>query len=231
MRTLLAISPHLDDAIFSAGALLWTLRQRGWRVVVATVFTGNVEQPSDFALACQLDKGLPADVDYMALRRQEDRLACATLDAEPLHLPLLEAPHRGYVNAAALFGPVQPTDQVEGQVRAALTAVIVNTRPDVVIAPSAIGSHVDHVIVRHAVEVIAVSSRLWLWEDWPYVERSEPSDRLGSRNLPLSTEACLAKARACKCYVTQLGFQFGGAEALAARLNLQTNEWYKPAYF
>ena len=231
MRTLLAISPHLDDAIFSAGALLWTLRQRGWRVVVATVFTGNVEQPSDFALACQLDKGLPADVDYMALRRQEDRLACATLDAEPLHLPLLEAPHRGYGNAAALFGPVQPTDQVEGQVRAALTAVIANTRPDVVIAPSAIGSHVDHVIVRHAVEATARPRRLWLWEDWPYVDRSGSIDHRSARYLQFSAQASIVKVRACACYVSQLGFQFGGAEALAARLHLQTNEWYKPAYF
>ena len=72
MTTLLALSPHLDDAVFSAGATLFRAARRGWRVVVATIFTGNVAQPTGFALACQLDKGLAADVDYMALRRAED---------------------------------------------------------------------------------------------------------------------------------------------------------------
>ena len=229
MKTLLAISPHLDDAIFSAGALLWSLRQRGWRIVVTTVFTGNVEQPRGFALACQLDKGLSADVDYMALRRQEDRQACATLDAEPLHLPLLEAPHRGYANAAALFDPVLPNDDVEVPVRAALTTVLAATRPDVVLAPSAIGSHVDHVIVRHAVEAIVRPRRLWLWEDWPYVDRSGSIDRCGVRHLQVPAETHLVKLRACACYVSQLGFQFGGAEALAAQMDRQKREWYQRA--
>lgn len=229
MKTLLAISPHLDDAIFSAGALLWLLRQRGWRIVVTTVFTGNVERPSGFALSCQLDKGLSADVDYMALRRQEDRQACATLDAEPLHLPLLEAPHRGYANAAALFDPILPNDDVEGPVRAALTTVLAATHPDVVLAPSAIGSHVDHVIVRHAVEAIVRPRRLWFWEDWPYVDRSGSIDRRGARYLQFSAEASMVKGRACAYYVSQLGFQFGGAEALAAKLNGQKREWYQRA--
>ena len=229
MKTLLAISPHLDDAIFSAGGLLWSFRRRGWRVVVATVFTGNVKRPSGFALACQLDKNLPANVDYMALRRLEDRQACATLDAEPLHLPLLEAPHRGYPNAAALFNVVLPNDQVEGQVRAALTTVLAATRPDVVLAPSAIGSHVDHVIVRSAVEAIAGTRRLWFWEDWPYIDRIGSIDRCGAHYLLLSADACMAKVRACGCYVTQLGFQFGDPQALAAHLHGQKREWFRRA--
>ena len=229
MRTLLAISPHLDDAVFSAGALLWTLRKRGWRVVVATVFTGNAARPSGFALACQLDKGLSADIDYMALRRQEDRQACAALDVEPVHLPLLEAPHRGYANAAALFDLVLPDDRVEAQVCAALTAVLAVMRPDVVLTPSAIGNHVDHVIVRRAAEATADPRRLWLWEDWPYVDRSNSIDRFGSRGLQLSPEARTAKTRACALYASQLGFQFGGAGALAAQINGQEREWYRRA--
>ena len=68
-RTALALSPHLDDAAFSAGGTLHALARAGWRVVVATVFTRSVPDPQGFALACQLDKGLDASVDYMALRR------------------------------------------------------------------------------------------------------------------------------------------------------------------
>ena len=224
LRTVLAISPHLDDAIFSAGALLWTLRQRGWRVVIATVFTGNVERPSGFALACQLDKGLSPEVDYMALRRKEDLLACAAVGAEARHLSLLEAPHRGYTDAAALFDEVLPGDTIEGQVRTELGAVFADIQPDVVLAPLAIGGHVDHVIVRQAVEANGTLRRLWLWEDWPYVDRSGSPDRAMARRLRFSPEARAAKTRACACYVSQLGFQFGSADALHARLSNQNEE-------
>ena len=77
----LFLSPHLDDAVFSAGGLIHALTRGGWEVTVATVFTRSVPDPKGFALACQLDKGLPADLDYMAVRRGEDRLACARLGA------------------------------------------------------------------------------------------------------------------------------------------------------
>jgi hypothetical protein len=45
----------------------------GWEVTVATAFTRSVPDPQGFALACQLDKGLPPEVDYMALRRRRMR--------------------------------------------------------------------------------------------------------------------------------------------------------------
>ena len=80
--TVLAISPHLDDAAFSAGGLLATLA-RAHRVVVATVFTQSVPAPTGFALRCQTDKGLAPEEDYLALRRAEDAAACAALGAEP----------------------------------------------------------------------------------------------------------------------------------------------------
>ncbi len=104
MPTALALSPHLDDAAFSAGGLLATLAEAGWRVVMATLFTQSVPAPEGFALACQLDKGLGPEVDYMALRRGEDDRAARALGiAPPLHLPFREAPHRGYGSAPELF--------------------------------------------------------------------------------------------------------------------------------
>jgi hypothetical protein len=92
----LALSPHLDDAAFSCGGTLARLAEAGWRVVVATLFTRSVPDPTGFALACQLDKGLGPEVDYMALRRAEDRDAMRALGAEARWLDLPEAPHRRY---------------------------------------------------------------------------------------------------------------------------------------
>ena len=100
----LFLSPHLDDVAFSCGGTLTRLIAEGWQVRLCTVFTASVPDPQGFALACQMDKGLAADVDYMALRRAEDdefaRLA-GVLDS--IHLTYREAPHRGYSDAPDLF--------------------------------------------------------------------------------------------------------------------------------
>ena len=150
MKTALAISPHLDDAVFSAGGLLARLASDGWRVFVATVFTASVPNPEGFALACQLDKGLAADLDYMALRRAEDAAACAIIGAEPRWLPFCEAPHRGYETAAALFAGLHASDEIVAQIAPAISDLLARTQPARLFAPQAVGAHVDHVAVVDA---------------------------------------------------------------------------------
>lgn len=210
------MSPHLDDAVFSAGASLAGLADAGHDVVVLTCFTASVPAPTGFALACQTDKGLPPDVDYMALRRAEDRAATAVLGATPVHLPLREAPHRGYDSAPALFAGVRPDDVAWQDVLAAL-------RPydaDLWLAPQGLGGHVDHLQVVRAVAGLG-GPTLW-WRDAPYVLRvpgAAPSPDLPSGLsevvLPGPRER---RADACACYVTQLGFQFGGEVGMRAAL-------------
>ena len=113
MKTALFISPHLDDAAFSCGATLARLAANGWRTILCTVFTKSVPRPEGFALACQLDKGLPPGADYMKLRRAEDYRAAKILNAgEVLHLNFAEAPHRGYGSAAELFAGIRGGDDV-----------------------------------------------------------------------------------------------------------------------
>jgi LmbE family N-acetylglucosaminyl deacetylase len=218
----LAVSPHLDDAVFSVGATLAALADAGHEVTVLTCFTGSVHAPTGFALACQTDKGLPPDVDYMALRRDEDRAATGVLGAAPLHLPLLEAPHRGYDSPPALFAGVRADDLVWQDVVAAL-------RPheaDLWLAPQGLGAHVDHLQVVHAVAVLRRPT-LW-WRDAPYALRSPgaaPSPALpaGLREVALPEDRD-RRATACARYVTQLGFQFGGEAGMRAALQ----DWPEP---
>ena len=134
--TVLALSPHLDDAAFSAGGTLARLARAGHAVTVATVFTESVSRPAGFALRCQTDKGLAPDADYMAIRRAEDLAACARLGAEALHLDLPEAPHRGYDSPEALFAGVHSADRhtwrdVLTALRALVSARAARARPDV----------------------------------------------------------------------------------------------------
>ena len=213
----LAVSPHLDDAVFSAGGLIASMTDAGWDVTVLTVFTGSVARPTGFALACQLDKGLGEDVDYMALRRAEDAAACAVLGARPAWLAFREAPHRGYGSAAALFGPALDDDAVEVSVAAALGG----WEADLLMAPQAIGGHVDHVAVMRALRRVRRAATLW-WRDFPYVAREGAAAPFAAAMAALEERTVAVemerKEAACAAYRSQIGFQFGGAAGLAARL-------------
>ena len=213
---MLAVSPHLDDAAFSVGGTLAALADAGHEVTVVTCFTASVPDPAGFALACQLDKGLPADVDYLALRRAEDAAAMAVLGARPVYLGLPEAPHRGYTSAADLFAGVHPGDDVERS----LTAALDGYDADLWMAPQALGGHVDH---RQVLRAVAPLDRpvLW-WRDSPYVLR-DPLAVAGPELPDGLAEVCLPqdldrRADACACYPTQLGFQFGGVEEMRTAL-------------
>jgi LmbE family N-acetylglucosaminyl deacetylase len=226
----LALSPHLDDAAFSCGGTLARLAQAGWRVVVATAFTRSVPQPQGFALTCQTDKGLGPEVDYMALRRQEDRAAMGLLGAEPRWLDLPEAPHRGYESATALFGGIHGGDGVDVPVAAAIDGLLQELSPALLLGPQAVGGHVDHLVLIHALDCLAVGIPTLWWRDFPYVARLGAPEPLLARfqSLPEWTldVASVADRRhaACAAYVSQLGYQFGGVAGLSLQFQ-QARYW------
>ena len=221
-RTALFLSPHLDDVVFSCGGLAAVLHDRGWRTVLATAFTATVTPVTGFALACQLDKGLPAEVDYMALRRAEDYAAAAILGfTETRHLGLQEAPHRGYDSARALFAGVREDDAVAPALAAGLAALQREFSADLVLAPQGLGSHVDHLQMVRAVGD-AVDAPLAWYRDTPYAMRHHDAPPPQVRHLtevqvPISA-ALDRKLRAASAYVSQIGFQFGGPEQTQSAL-------------
>ena len=236
MPTALLVSPHLDDVAFSCGAAAAALAARGWDAHLVTVFTRTVPDPRGFALECQTSKGLPPDADYMALRRAEDAAAARALGARPRWLAHVEAPHRGYHSAPALFAGVHAGDRDAWRpVHADLAAIAGELEPALVLAPQAIGGHVDH---RHVVTAVArlAADRAhagrplavaW-YRDTPYVIRhpgalppaplADPDAPLAELALPAVPAALAAKLDACAAYATQLGFQFGGEVAMREAL-------------
>ena len=217
MSHIVAISPHLDDAAFSVGGTLAARARAGDRITILTCFTGNVPSPTGFALACQLDKGLSPEVDYMALRRAEDHAACAVIGAHPIHLPLLEAPHRGYASAPELFGPRRDDDAMLAPLTATLDNYLEALRPDRLLGPLAVGNHVDHWLVREALQ--AIGREILLWEDWPYLTRAaiRPAEPVRqSHRLDASDRA--DRIAMCACYSSQIGFQFGSLAAMTASI-------------
>ena len=224
-RTALFVSPHLDDVAFSCGGLAALLADAGWRTVLATVFTGSVVPAKGFALACQLDKGLPADADYMALRREEDRVAAGILSfASVQWLDFLEAPHRGYDAPAELFGAMHPADLMLGEVEAALRMLNKVWTPDLMLLPQGLGNHVDHQLVVAGAQRVFGADKTVFYRDTPYAIRQPSAAPLacipsGPYRLVEIGSALERKMRAAAAYVSQVGYQFGGAEACMSTLS------------
>ena len=221
MKTALFISPHLDDAAFSCGGTLARLAADDWQTILCTVFTKSVPRPQGFALACQLDKGLSPEIDYMKLRRAEDYQAAKILNAgEVLHLNFAEAPHRGYQSAAELFAEVKKEDEIWKAVGEYLGLLNDIHQPDLIFAPQGLGNHVDHRQTIRAVGEFTDAEKIRWYRDTPYSIRQPnalpadlPLDNLSEMPLDI-TPYLECKIAACAAYGSQINFQFGGADKL-----------------
>lgn len=227
MPTALFLSPHLDDVAFSCGGTLIRLAQHGWHTILATIFTASVPHPKGFALACQTDKGIPPWVDYMELRREEDRsFAQLTGIGELLWLDLPEAPHRGYRTSRELFSFVRDDESVHERVMALVNDLMESRQPDVVFMPQGLGNHVDHVQLLRAADRIPElfhSQPIYWYQDTPYAIRNPnrgvavPFPVHDHHSINITTELD-RKLDAVACYRTQLGFQFGGEVSMREEL-------------
>lgn len=213
------VSPHLDDVAFSCAEPVLALRECGWEVTLATVFTATVDEPRGFALACQTDKGLAEEVDYMALRRAEDRAFADRLGVACRQLDLPEAPHRGYEDVDALFGDVRDDDPAHREAAEALRGLFAAVPADVCFSPIGIGGHVDHAIVARSLEAIAACRDLvsLRYVDQPYALRYpdaavEAIGSLGTGTLSQFSSVTRRRREAIDAiaeYTTQIDFQFG----------------------
>lgn len=225
VRTALFISPHLDDVAFSCGGTLAELSQTGWHIHLCTIFTRSVANPTGFALACQTDKGLAPNVDYMRLRRAEDENFAARAGASQLsHLAFSEAPHRGYQSVTELFGNTLEEDKVWSDVAQQLQGIADRTLPTLIFAPQGLGNHVDHQQTIRAVLGVTTNARLLWYRDTPYAIRNPAAQPSSLLPANLQEAACdiasvlETKFFAIEAYATQLGFQFGGLQCMREKL-------------
>jgi LmbE family N-acetylglucosaminyl deacetylase len=208
---ILAISPHLDDAVLSAGARLHDLAADGHEVVVLTLFAGFPPPPYS-PLALELHALWGVGEDPIGARRREDEAALAQLGATARHAGFLDAVYRPGrsrwqatdESADAAFRP-----KLALAIRDALAPA-----PDLVLTAAGIGGHIDHVLTRDTVltECRDAAVPVELWQDLPYagttsaVPRLAPGVRLAAgRPVVASEPAWRAKTAAVRCYTSQLG--------------------------
>ncbi|MCL6509486.1 MAG: PIG-L family deacetylase [Anaerolineae bacterium] len=225
---ILFVSPHLDDVALSCGGLVYRLTSEGRPVTIASVCTADrpADRPLSEAAQREHRQWQLGDRPYER-RRAEDEQACQVLGATAVHLGLLDAVYRCDERGAPLYtddfigGAVHPLDwQCHlPQVRSALAPLVRSATQ--VYCPLAIGGHVDHVIVRSAVESLARPSVLRYYEDFPYadlVDQFRPPAGLAYERVALTTHELDARIRAIACYPSQWSVMFGSAEAMSQRV-------------
>lgn len=246
--SLLVLSPHYDDAVLSLGAVLarWR-RETGGRATVLTLFAGPPPPGglSPFAAEHHARWDAPEGLDraaaaaMVALRRREDDAALGRLGLAARRLDLPDAIYRRgpdgtalYADLDALFGPPDPRDPaLRGDALAAAVADEAHeARAELVLAPLAIGGHVDHRLAHDAALRWAAggphAAALALYEDLPYA--ADPAAR--AAGLPASAEGwrrrrpqvgardLRAKIEAVACYGSQISTFWADEVAMAEDL-------------
>ncbi len=153
--TILFLSPHLDDVVFSCPGRVLAEARSGARVVVATVFSH-----------CGRDSANAANYRE---RREEDRASVRMLGAEPLWLGLPDAPFRhGYYDSfrTIIFGEAPAESEWMPRIIETINKLLESLCPDRVYVPLGVGHHIDHRLTFRA-----IVNRQWRGEICYYEER------------------------------------------------------------
>jgi LmbE family N-acetylglucosaminyl deacetylase len=182
--TVTIISPHRDDAIASAGLLILDLVRRRVPVHIIDCFT-----ISNYAPFCE-----DRSADVTTVRRDEDEAIARRL-GDGVHwmdLALNDAPIRLNCSSDVVcdLGPGALRQAEIADLNARLRSAIPGG--SFVVAPLAVGGHIDHILTRQATASIAHA----YYEDLPYMADAHPSElaNLTRGYSPILTPAsCLAK--------------------------------------
>jgi LmbE family N-acetylglucosaminyl deacetylase len=166
------LSPHLDDAVLSAGGLIYEQSHSGIPVEIWTFMCGFAPEDAVSPFAELLHKlwGFSSAEETTRKRREEDRQAAALVGATIRHFDFLDCIYRRGADGEWLytdvFTPPRPEDAaLPSQIAAEITRHL--APGDVLVCQLAVGSHVDHVLVRQGAELLGHSLRYDI--DVPYI--------------------------------------------------------------
>lgn len=174
----LILSPHLDDAVLSAGGFMDRAVKSGIYVVAATIFTADMDvegEPSPLVRELHEWWGL-GDNPY-EVRRKEDVASIAYLGAEYIHGGMSDSIYRRdsngmplYATREAVFSPPSDRDPAWNPLKDLLSQWLDAVRPTIVLSPMAVGRHLDHVVTTETFRTCCGRRDvdIYLYEDIPY---------------------------------------------------------------
>jgi LmbE family N-acetylglucosaminyl deacetylase len=166
------LSPHLDDAVLSAGGLIYEQAQAGIPVEIWTFMCGFApgSEVSTFAQWQHEQWGFASAEETTRMRRAEDQTAAAIVGAKVVHFDFLDCIYRRGSNGEWLYMDVflPPHSEDAGIPTQIAETISSHLLPeDVLVCQLSVGSHVDHVLVREGAELLGLPLRYDI--DVPYV--------------------------------------------------------------
>ena len=226
------ISPHLDDAVLSAGGLIYEQTRAGMEVEIWTFMCGFPpnEELSPFAQVLHHQWGISAAAEVVTARRAEDVNAANIVGAKAVHFDYLDCIYRRGKNGewlyADVFGPPHE-DEVDLPARIAETISARLKPDDRLVGQLALGSHLDHVHVRRAVELL---QKPILYDvDIPYLfnfpQELAPKTAGMKETVQTVSEAGLKPWQdAIEAYSSQMGMLFESPEVKRAKIRQYWSE-------
>ena len=167
------LSPHFDDAVLSCGGLIFEQTRQGTPAEIWTILAGDppLGPLSEFARQNHALWGLSGGQETVAMRRAEDEQACSLVGANLVHFDIPDCIYRRSRQGQALYSETvistpHPADRkLPDRMAATLRSEL--RKDDILVCPLALGSHVDHILVRQAVE--SLHQPLLYYADVPYV--------------------------------------------------------------
>lgn len=221
------ISPHLDDAVLSAGGLIYEQTCAGQQVEIWTILCGFPpgEELSPYAQLLHHEWGVPSVNDLIHARREEDRKACQIVGATPVHFDDLDCIYRRANNGDWLYGYIfLPPHQDEQDFPARIAKTIsARLRPDnQLVCPLGLGAHVDHVLVRRAVDLLQRTILYYL--DVPYLfktpeEFASSTAGMKAKAYKVSEAGLKSWQEAISAYASQVGQLFGSQDAMREQIH------------
>jgi LmbE family N-acetylglucosaminyl deacetylase len=228
---LVVLSPHLDDAVLSCGALLIHAAGRT-RVSVVTLFTEAHPPPYTLSARQNLRLAGAGDADELyRQRRAEDRAALEPMGISCVHAGFTDALFRLRPHSAGrsrwarvlpelahiypiyrlniISGRIADTDAVTlHRVRDVIQPLLEGREPKLLLAPLGVGGHVDHVLVRTAAEL---SGARVYYSDFPYNQQDQATPAFAQKKGLIETrwsQELEGKAELVRAYGTQAGALF-----------------------
>jgi LmbE family N-acetylglucosaminyl deacetylase len=218
------LSPHLDDAVLSAGGFLYEQTRAGIPVEIWTIVCGYPPpgELTPLAQVIQFQWGVESAEEAIKLRRGEDVEAAGIVGAKTVHFDVPDCIYRRGPDGEPLYQDifVQPHEA-----EAHLPDEIVQTitprlqADDRIICQLGIGGHVDHLLVRQAAE--RLERLLWYSADVPYMFR-QPGEltpqvaRMKEFLHPITEAGLKAWVEAALAYKSQLSSLFDSPEGMEA---------------
>lgn len=212
--TWIYLSPHLDDAVYSCGGLIYEQTRAGIKTQIWTVFAGDPPPGVLTPFARSLHERWQSGDASAAVRRREDIQAGRILGAVVYHFTFPDCIYRreddGWPVITGEEDLFRPGYQGEETLRRQLTELLAQKLPPdaVLVFPYGYGQHIDHQLVGRAAAGLDVPR--WQYADYPYTIRESENLRdwlemPGERyHLPVTRDGLRRWQDATAAYQTQI---------------------------